>query len=273
MQMMDDGVSLAYTLYTPDGAAPAGGWPGVVVLHGLGRHARLGRGDLHELRQRGLRRAGLRRPRPRRIRRRRHARRAARGRRPEGGPHRLRRPRDVSDTKIGAWGISYGGGQIWNALAAGVPFAAVEVVETWTSLYDALWPQNLARSGIVAGFANSVAARSPLVASIRDEAVQSTNPAAIRQLTAERSALPKIGSIRTPVYLFQGRVDFAFDLTQATQAFGRLGGPKKLYAGNFGHPPVDVSLARTSRTFARRASPGSTTSSRAGRTASRRSRS
>ena len=25
MQTMDDGVSLAYTLYTPDGAAPAGG--------------------------------------------------------------------------------------------------------------------------------------------------------------------------------------------------------------------------------------------------------
>ena len=67
--------------------------------------------------------------------------------------------------------------------------------------------------------------------------MQSTNPPAIRQLTAERSALPKIGSIRTPVYLFQGRVDFAFDLNQATEAFGRLRGPKKLYAGNFGHPP------------------------------------
>ena len=40
-----------------------------------------------------------------------------------------------------------------------------------------------------------------------------------------------------PMYLFQGRVDFAFDLAQATRAFARLGGPKKLYAGNFGHPP------------------------------------
>ena len=26
-------------------------------------------------------------------------------------------------------------------------------------------------------------------------------------------------------------------MTQATTAFSRLGGPKKLYAGNFGHPP------------------------------------
>src|SRR5438552_15401493 len=33
---MADGTSIAYDLYEPDGAAPAGGWPGVVVLHGLG---------------------------------------------------------------------------------------------------------------------------------------------------------------------------------------------------------------------------------------------
>ena len=67
--------------------------------------------------------------------------------------------------------------------------------------------------------------------------MQSTDPAAIRQLTAERSALPKAGSIRTPMYLFQGRVDFAFDISQATRAYARLGGPKRLYVGNFGHPP------------------------------------
>src|SRR6188508_3133365 len=34
-QAMDDGVSLATSLYLPDGQMPAGGWPGVVVLHGL----------------------------------------------------------------------------------------------------------------------------------------------------------------------------------------------------------------------------------------------
>src|SRR5947209_13650919 len=33
---MADGASIAYDLYEPDGAAPAGGWPGVVILHGLG---------------------------------------------------------------------------------------------------------------------------------------------------------------------------------------------------------------------------------------------
>ena len=35
MQTMDDGVPIAFTRYTPDGAAPAGGRPGVLVLHGL----------------------------------------------------------------------------------------------------------------------------------------------------------------------------------------------------------------------------------------------
>ena len=238
MQPMDDGVSLAYTLYTPDGAAPPGGWPGVVVLHGLAGN----RGSVEPIASpfadAGYSVLAY----------------DARGHGESGGDVTLAGPRevadlravrnafagrpDVSDTKIGAWGISYGGGQIWNALAAGVPFAAVEVVETWTSLYEALWPQNLARSGIVAGFAASVAARSPLITSLRDAAVQSTNPTAIRRLAAERSALPKVGSIRTPVYLFQGRVDFAFDLNQATRAFSGLGGPKKLYAGNFGHVPA-----------------------------------
>src|SRR5438874_5363071 len=33
---MADGTSIAYDLYEPDGTAPAAGWPGVVVLHGLG---------------------------------------------------------------------------------------------------------------------------------------------------------------------------------------------------------------------------------------------
>ena len=32
---------------------------------------------------------------------------------------------DVRDTKIGAWGISYGGGAVFNSLVAGVPWAAV----------------------------------------------------------------------------------------------------------------------------------------------------
>jgi len=39
------------------------------------------------------------------------------------------------------------------------------------------------------------------------------------------------------VYMFQGRVDYAFDVTQAENAYLRLRGPKHLYIGQFGHPP------------------------------------
>ncbi len=233
---MDDGVDISYTLYEPEGAAPAGGWPGLLVLHGLGGtkesveavSTTFANADYAVLAY------------------------DARGHGASGGDNTLAGPREVADLRairsalagrpevgdrIGAWGISYGGGQIWNALAAGVPFAAAELVETWTSLYDALWPQNLARSGIVAGFAASVAPRSPLIAALRDKAVQSTAPAEIRALAAQRSAQARLRSITTPVYLFQGRIDYAFDLAQATTAYARLAGPKRLYVGTFGHTP------------------------------------
>jgi len=239
-QTMDDGVSIAFTRYTPDGVMPSGGWPGVMVLHGLGGNRVTVDPIASAFASAGYSVLAY----------------DARGHGVSGGVITLAGPREVADlralrngftardevhdTKVGAWGMSYGGGQIWNALVAGVPFAAVEVVETWTSLYGALWPQGLARSGIVAGFAAMIAARSPLVAGIRDDAVQSTNLAAVRALATGRSAIPRLGGVRaitTPVYQFQGRVDFAFDITQASQAFEGLGGPKKLYIGNFGHPP------------------------------------
>src|SRR5919202_3320769 len=65
---------------------------------------------------------------------------------------------DVSDTQIGAWGISLGGGAAWNAIVTGVPFQALDTVETWSDLYTALYPGNLAKSGAIYGFAQSVPA-------------------------------------------------------------------------------------------------------------------
>jgi hypothetical protein len=144
---------------------------------------------------------------------------------------------EVSDTQIGAWGVSYGGGQIWNGLAAGIPYKAACVVATWTDLYSALWPQNVARSGIVAGFARAVVARSPLIAANATNAIQSKNMPSIKALVDARSAYAKLPSITTPVYMFQGRVDWAFDVTQAENGYARVRGPKHLYIGQFGHPP------------------------------------
>src|ERR671934_236667 len=63
-------------------------------------------------------------------------------------------------------------------------YQAAEVFETWTDLYSALWPQDVAKSGIVLGFAKSVEARSPLIASLENDAVHSTNLATIKALAA-----------------------------------------------------------------------------------------
>src|SRR5919204_280223 len=116
-------------------------------------------------------------------------------------------------------------------------YQAAEVFETWTDLYSALWPQDVAKSGIVLGFAKSVEARSPLIASLENDAVHSTNLAKIKALAAARSSYAALPKIRTPVYMFQGRVDYAFDVTQAANGFNRVSGPKHLYIGQFGHAP------------------------------------
>jgi fermentation-respiration switch protein FrsA (DUF1100 family) len=234
---MADGTSLAYDLYLPDGAAPARGWPGVVVLHGLGGTKDSMTAVAQVFAAKGYAALAY----------------SARGHGTSRGNVELAGPAEtaderameswfagrpeVSDTQIGAWGISYGGGETWNGLAAGIPYKAAEVVETWTDLYSALWPQDVAKSGIVLGFAKAVDARSPLVAASENDALHSTNLSAIRALVAPRSAYAQLPQVRTPVYMFQGRVDYAFDVTQAVNGYTRVRGPKKLYVGQFGHSP------------------------------------
>jgi predicted acyl esterase len=234
---MSDGTAIAYDLYEPDGTAPAEGWPGVVVLHGLGGSKDDMAATAQVFVSHGYAALAY----------------SARGSGTSTGSLELAGPNEisderaieqwfaglpeVSDTKIGAWGISYGGGQIWNGLVAGIPYRAAEVVATWTDLYTALWPQDVARSGIVAGFARSVAARSPLISANSTNAIQSLDMPAIKALVAPRSSSTQLVSVTTPVYMFQGRVDWAFDVTQALNGFTRVRGPKKLYVGQFGHPP------------------------------------
>jgi ABC-2 type transport system ATP-binding protein len=238
---MADGTSIAYDLYEPDGAAPAGGWPGVVLLHGLGGSKDDVAAFAEVFASNGYAALAY----------------SARGQGTSTGNLELAGPSEiaderalesffaglpaVSDTQVGAWGVSYGGGQLWNGLVGGIPYKAAAVVATWTDLYSALWPQDVAKSGIVAGFAAVVAARSPLIASTRDDAVRSTNPARIRALATPRSSYAGLPSVTTPVYMFQGRVDYAFDVTQAENGYLRIKGPKHLYLGQFGHTPSTFS--------------------------------
>jgi predicted acyl esterase len=245
---MDDAVPIASTLYLPGGPAPPGGWPAVVLVHGLGGNREQvnaivtaygfverdyvvltidARGHGQSGGLAGL--GGLRDVADLRAV---HAWLAARG--------------DVSDGRIGAWGISYGGGAVMNSLVAGVPWAAVVTFESWTDLFTALMPQGLARSGIVTGLAASIPAerRDPSL----DPALAAAfagKTALVKPWAAERSSLSRLGLVTAPVFMAQGRRDFLFGIEQATTAFQRLQGPKTLYLGLHGHAPSTFPAADT----------------------------
>jgi len=249
-----DGLPLAATLYVPTGAVPAGGWPAIMLLHGLGGD-RQGMNTLAEQAfLPGEQYAVLTVD--------------ARGHGGTGGLVTIDGPReiadvreafgwlaarpDVADNRIGAWGISYGGGAVWNAIVAGVPFAAAETCETWTDLYSALVPQDLSKSGAVTGFLSEIApgTLSPALESFKTWALLSSNLPELRAFSNERSVLSRLGSVTTPVLMMQGRRDFAFGIDQATRAYAALAGPKALWIGNHGHAPSSFPASDTTAMMA-----------------------
>ena len=235
-----DGTPLATSLFVPDGVAPVGGWPAVVLFHGLGGD----RGSTGAIAQSmglvGERYVVLTAD--------------ARGHGASGGligidgPNEVRDVQtlfawlaarsDVADAKIGAWGISLGGGAVWTSLAAGVPWAAVEVVESWTNLRNALAPQGLAKSGVIAGFIGSLppARVDPSIFAIRDAAYAGMLEPAY-SFAVPRTTIQALKGRTTPVFMMQGRRDFAFGMGQALQAYNALAGPKRLWIGLHGHAP------------------------------------
>jgi predicted acyl esterase len=247
--VMGDGVPLAATFYTPDGTPPQGGWPGVLLLHGLGGD----RTQVNPLAEQFLAPYGY----------------AvltvdARGHGGSGGRSTLSGSREiadyaaalawlrarpgVSDQRIGAIGFSLGGGSVWKLLTLpGTRLAAAVPVITWTSLYDALLPQGFAKAGLVAYFRSLLPEDrwDPAVTATADDALLGRNLARVQEFTRERSIRNDLAKIRTPVLMIQGRRDSAFDMDQALGAFAGLRGPKRLYLGDLGHPPAPNPPAET----------------------------
>ena len=236
-----DGTALAATLFLPSAKAPAAGWPAIVLLHGFGgsRASMSGiaqfagfTGEQYAVLTFDARGHGQ-----------------STGLAGIAGPNEVADARavfrwlaarpDVRDNRIGAFGISYGGGTVLNSLAAGVPWAAVEVAEAWSDLGSALLPQGLAKSGTIASLLDGIpAARlDPTVGQVRADAIAGTNLAAVRAWAAQRSSLSRLRGKRTPVFLMQGRRDFTFGLDQAKQLYSGLKGPRRLWIGNLGHAP------------------------------------
>src|SRR6266568_811527 len=161
---MSDGVQIAVTFYEPAGTPPAGGWPAVMMFHGLGQTRNsfdLNTWSANRVAETYLVPNGY----------------AvltfdARAHGESGGLFSLDGPRELQDTRelftwltshreidakhVGAFGVSYGGGMVWLATVSGVPFAAIAVAATWTDLHQALIPQGLIRAGIVVGFAGDI---------------------------------------------------------------------------------------------------------------------
>jgi predicted acyl esterase len=236
---MDDGVSLAGTLFLPDGSPPAGGWPAVMLFHGLGGT----RASVASIAEGFLVNQG-------------YAVLAydARGHGASGGVVTLDGPRemadlraafgwltsrpDVSDTQVGAMGISLGGGAVLRAAVEGVPFKAIIPTTTWTDLYEALVPQGWPKTGAIASFLQSVQSWDPTAYALAQDAIRSQNTSAVRAWAAQRSSLSGLSGLKTPTFFIQGRRDYAFDIGQARRGYNAVRGPKRMYLGLLGHAPA-----------------------------------
>lgn len=235
-----DGTKLACGLVLPAGSPPAGGWPGVILFHGLGQtHAFMERIASLALAPVGFASLAC----------------DARGTGASGGQFGLDGPAevqdardlfnwfaarsDVSNTQIGAFGLSLGGGEVWNAAAAGVPFKAIAPAITWTSLGPALAPGNVPKEQLVLELTGEEPGQwEPSLAQARDDLLGGTVTPAVRAASAARSSRPRLRSLHVPTLLLQGRHDFLFDMDQALAAYKLLAGPKRLYLGDLGHAPA-----------------------------------
>ena len=241
------GTPLAATLYEPTGAPPTGGFPAVVMFHGLGGT----RASLDPLARQFFADQG-------------YVALAfdARGHGGSGGLWGLDGPNENADaralydflaarpevaaTKIGAFGVSLGGGAVWNSAVIGkVPWAAIAPEATWVDLYDALFPQNLPKSGVLAQLASVVppSRTDPEILSREQQAINGVDLASLRPITSARSVAGRLDGFKTPTLILQGRRDFLFDVGQARRAFAELAGPRRLYLGDFGHAPSDFATA------------------------------
>jgi dienelactone hydrolase len=233
-----DATPLACAYIVPGGTAPAGGWPGVVLFHGLGQsHA-----DMESigapLAQFGFAALAC----------------DARGTSASGGLFGLDGPteaqdaqdqfawlaarHDVSDTQIGAVGLSLGGGEVWNAAVARVPFKAIVPATSWTDLGAALNPDGVVKRLEIYGLVMPGERWDDSFANPFDDLIAGNVTPRVKALEAARTWRAQLHSVTVPTLVLQGRHDFLFDLDQALAAYKLLAGPKRLYLGDLGHAPA-----------------------------------
>jgi alpha-beta hydrolase superfamily lysophospholipase len=236
-----DGTELACGLVLPDGSPPAGGWPGVLLFHGLGENHEY----METIATAAFAPAGF-------------ASLAcdARGTGASGGTFGLDGPKDVQDardlfnwlaarsdvsnTEIGGLGISLGGGVVWNAAVAGVPFKAIVPVTAATNLGSALNPNGVPKTALLAALFQYVPGSNwdPTLAPARIDLLSGIVTPVVKSVEAARSARSELHRLKVPTLMLQGRHDFLLDMDQALAAYRLLAGPKRLYLGDIGHFPA-----------------------------------
>lgn len=205
----DGGVQLACGLVLPTGAAPDGGWPGIVFFPN-GNSSYYNEPQVQYAEQ-GFASVAC----------------DERGINPSGGPFDLAGPEDaadaqrifdwlaaqpeVSDRQIGAYGEGVGGAEVWDAAVRGVPFKAIVPVTAWSSLARLLHPSG---GTDVVMLDALVSLGSPTW----------NTPAGL----AARSYRAGIRSLTVPTLVIHDRDPDFFELSQATVPYRLLAGPKRL---------------------------------------------
>ena len=258
---MDDGVAVASTLYVPFGTPPAGGWPAVMLMHGLGETTP--RSAMNLLAETYLAPEGF----------------AvltfdARGMGRSGGLVSLDGPREIQDVReLFDWLTTQPGIAAQRSARSASPTAAARsgarrprACRSRRSSRRRPGPTSTARSSPqdlpnsrrrARLLAVDRQPRLPDAAADRATTCSAPEPARGHAFADARSSRALLANIHVPTFLMQGRRDFAFDIDQALAAYVRLRGPKRLYLGDLGHAPSTNPPASSSTSCPRRAS-GST---------------
>jgi len=156
---------------------------------------------------------------------------------------------DVS--KVGVFGISYGGGVGLLAAERDPRIKAVAALSTWTDFTDTFLPSGSISADLIRGLALSTTGSSPHVRlGPQTSALFSdyqTNPAAtrklIRQLATTRSPITGVATLsHTAVMLANGMQDSLLPPRQLVAMFSGLKGPRKLElrTGDHGQPEAQA---------------------------------
>ena len=214
-----DSTPLACAYIVPSGTAPTGGWPGVILFHGLGQSHTDMEPIGTAMAQFGFASLAC----------------DARGTGGSGGKFGLDGPTetqdardlfnwfaarsDVSNTQIGAFGLSLGGGAVWNAAVAGVPFKAIVPAITWTISGLRSTP-TACRSPGSSGSSprpSPLAKWDPTLAQTAQTLLQGEVTPAVTSAEASSLVAVALHALTVPTLLLQGRHDFLFDMDQAIQ--------------------------------------------------------